>query len=313
MDSTSVEAAESAERQSDRPLRMPEWLRRPVPRGVEVNRVRRVVDRWELHTVCESAACPNRLQCYSAGKLTFMILGNVCTRNCAYCKVHTGKSARPDPTEPERIAAAASELKLEYVVLTSVCRDDLPDGGASQFAATVEAYRDTNPRGMIEVLIPDFRGSEEDLRTVLVARPTVLNHNIETVSRLYPQVRKQGKYDWAIQLLDRSKRISPQTPTKSGLMLGLGETKEEVVAALEDLRRVRCDVVTLGQYIRPSLRHWPVDRYVTPEEFAEYAEVGRGMGFRYVASGPLVRSSFMAKEILDSIAEGDRSNHNSPA
>ena len=302
MTRASSDAAGIEPTRAERPLRMPEWLRRPVPRGPQVNRARRVVDRWGLHTVCESAACPNRLECYSGGKLTFMILGDTCTRNCAYCKVNTGRPLPPYPGEPERLANAAKELDLEYVVITSVCRDDLPDGGASHFAATVEALRNHSPKSLTEVLIPDFRGSMKDLRTVLAARPAVLNHNIETVPRLYPHVRRQGRYDWAIELLGRAKDISPETPTKSGIMLGLGETRDEVIAALEDLRRVKCDVVTLGQYIRPSLSHWPVDRYVTPEEFAEYETIGQNMGFRYVASGPLVRSSFMAKEIAVSLA-----------
>ena len=306
MTRASSDAAESTQTRADRPLRMPEWLRRQIPRGPEVNRARRVVDHWGLHTVCESAACPNRLECYSDGKLTFMILGDTCTRNCAYCKVNTGRPLPPDQSEPQRLANAAKELGLQYVVITSVCRDDLSDGGASQFAATVETLHTRNPNGLVEVLIPDFRASMADLRTVLSARPAVLNHNIETVPRLYPYVRQQGKYDWAIELLGRAKDISPETPTKSGLMLGLGETRDEVIVALEDLRRVKCDVVTLGQYVRPSLNHWPVHRYVTPEEFAEYEAIGRHMGFRYVASGPLVRSSFMAKEIASSLANSGK-------
>ncbi|MFC2009249.1 lipoyl synthase, partial [Chloroflexota bacterium] len=303
----SSDAAERTPTRVDSPLRMPEWLRRPIPRGPQVNRARRVVDHWGLHTVCESAACPNRLECYSGGKLTFMILGDTCTRNCSYCKVNTGKPLPPDPSEPERLASAAKELGLDYVVITSVCRDDLLDSGASHFAATVEALRTHSPNSLTEVLIPDFGDSLEDLRTLLSARPAVLNHNIETVPRLYPQARRQGKYDWAIELLGRVKNISPETPTKSGLMLGLGESRVEVIAALEDLRHVNCDVVTLGQYVRPSLTHWPVDRYVTPEEFAEYEAIGRDMGFAYIASGPLVRSSFMAKEIASALT------HRNPA
>jgi lipoic acid synthetase len=305
---TSSHAAEIRPTIADRHLRMPEWLRRPIPRGAEVNRARRIVDRWGLHTVCESAACPNRLECYSAGRLTFMILGDTCTRNCAYCKVNTGRPMPPAPREAERLANAAKELGLEYIVITSVCRDDLPDGGASHFAAAVNALRAQNPGSLAEVLVPDFRGSLEALRTVLSAHPAVLNHNIETVPRLYPHVRRQGNYDWAIELLGRAKGISPDTPTKSGLMLGLGETKDEVIAALEDLRRVNCDIVTLGQYVQPSLKHWPVDRYFTPREFAEYEVIGRDMGFGYVASGPLVRSSFMAKEIADSIANREQAS-----
>ena len=292
-------ATESALCQA-RPGRMPEWLRRPVPRGPQVQHVRDVVDRWSLHTVCESARCPNRLECYSDGRVTFMLLGNVCTRSCAYCMVPCGRPLQPDGDEPHRIAGAAAELKLDYVVLTSVCRDDLAGGGAEHFAATVLACRKTSPNCMIEVLVPDFRGSKTALATVLASQPTVLNHNIETVKSLYPHVRRQGRYCRALELLDRAKRISPKTLTKSGLMLGLGETREEVMSTLHDLRQVRCDVVTLGQYVRPSLKHWPVDRYVTPEEFAEYEAIGKAAGFSIVASGPLVRSSFMAKSVFAS-------------
>ena len=300
-----AEKAGTVARPASAPLRMPEWLRRPIPRGPQVNRVRRTIDRWGLHTVCESAACPNRLECYAGGKLTFMILGNTCTRNCAYCKVHTGRPLPPDSTEPERLAGAVEELGLEYVVITSVCRDDLPDGGANHFALTVNAVHTRNRDIRTEVLIPDFKGSMAALRTVLEARPEVLNHNLETVRRLYPQLRAQGRYDWAIELLGRAKTLSPRTLTKSGLMLGLGERREEVISALQDLRREDCDIVTLGQYVRPSLSHQPVDRYVTPHEFAEFADIGRDMGFRHVASGPLVRSSFMAKEIAEALSNTD--------
>ena len=279
------------------PLRMPPWLRRPVPRGPQVERVRRVVATRDVHTVCESAACPNRLECYSSGKVTFMILGDVCTRNCAYCKVSTGRPSTLDLDEPERIADAAKDLGLGYVVITSVCRDDLADGGASQFARTINALRERDHRIMAEVLIPDFKGSLRALEMVLEASPTVLNHNVETVPRLYPELRPQGRYAWAMELLGRSKSLRPEIPAKSGLMLGLGERKDEVVAVLEDLRRAKCDVVTLGQYVRPSLKHHPVAKYLTPDEFAEFEAIGKAMGFAFVASGPLVRSSFMAEEI----------------
>ncbi len=283
------------------PTRMPGWLRRPVPRGPQVERVRRTIAHHSLCTVCESAACPNRLECYSSGRFTFMILGDICTRGCAYCKVAVGRPLPVDQGEPERVAGAARDLNLNYAVVTSVCRDDLPDGGATQFARTIQALRDWNDHIMVEVLIPDFRGSLSELQIVQNAHPTVLNHNLETVPRLYRQLRPQGRYEWAIELLDRAKSISPDTPTKSGLMLGLGERDDEIVAVLEDLRRVRCDVVTLGQYVRPSLDHYPVQRYLTPDEFSWFEAVGKDMGFSQVAAGPLVRSSFAAAAVYESV------------
>lgn len=279
------------------PIRMPEWLRRTVPRGPEVNRVRRVVQDLRLHTVCESAGCPNRQECYSGGRVTFMILGDICTRNCGYCKISAGRPLPVDQDEPERIAAAAGRLELGYVVVTSVCRDDLSDGGAHHFSATIAALRRTNSGVLTEVLVPDFKGSRADLKRVLDAGPTVLNHNVETVPRLYPSVRPQGDYDRALRLLEGAKSSRPGMPTKSGLMVGLGETSHEIEQVLRDLKDVQCDIVTLGQYIRPSLAHQPMHRYVTPEEFAELENVARAIGFMHVMAGPLVRSSFMAEDI----------------
>ncbi len=229
-----------------------------------------------------------------------MILGNICTRNCAFCGVARGKPAPPDPTEPERIAAAARELGLSYVVVTSVTRDDLPDGGSAQFAETIRALKELGAIEGVEVLIPDFKGSPSSLNKVVQAHPTVLNHNLETVPRLYPEIRPQANYRRSLELLGRAKSSAQGLLTKSGLMLGLGEREEEVVAVLEDLRQVGCDFVTLGQYLRPSLGHHPVVRYLTPEEFSHYQDLGQRMGFRGVASGPLVRSSFSAEGLWKS-------------
>ncbi len=286
-------------RTSDLPQRLPVWLRRQVPRGPQVDRVRRVVTGYGLHSVCESAACPNRLECYSKGRVTFMILGDICTRNCGYCKVMNGGPSSLDIDEPRRVAGAASELGLSYVVITSVCRDDLSDGGASQFARTIDALRVLKSDMMVEALIPDFRCSLKALEEVLQTRPTVLNHNVETVPRLYGSLRPQGKYEWSIELLDRAKSVCPHTTTKSGMMLGLGEQHHEVVAVLQDLRRVRCDMVTLGQYMRPSRTHYPVQRYLPPKEFCQFESLGKTMGFRHIAAGPLVRSSFAAETTFD--------------
>jgi len=275
-------------------LRTPAWLKRPIPRGRKVTMIRNIVHRWELHTVCESAACPNRQECYSQGKLTFMILGNICTRNCSFCKVNTGRPLLPDPDEPERLCQAVKELKLKYAVITSVCRDDLPDGGATQFAQVIDILHHYNLDIGIEVLIPDFRGSLLALEKVVAAQPTVLNHNVETVPRLYPEVRPQAKYQRSLEVLKRAKSLDQGLLTKSGLMLGLGETEDEVVAVMADLREAECDSITLGQYMRPSIEHHEVVRYVIPDEFAQYEIIAREMGFLGVASGPLVRSSFNA-------------------
>jgi lipoic acid synthetase len=290
-------------------LRTPAWLKRPIPRGNRVTRIRKVVHRWNLHTVCESAACPNRQECYSQGRLTFMILGNICTRNCSFCKVQTGRPLPPDPDEPERLCEAVKELGLKYAVITSVCRDDLPDGGATQFAQVIEAlHHDSSDIG-IEVLIPDFRGSSSALQKVVAAQPTVLNHNAETVPRLYSEVRPQAKYQCSLEVLKRAKASDKRLLTKSGLMLGLGERKEEVIAVMEDLREAECDFITLGQYMRPSLKHHEVARYVTPDEFAQYEVIAREIGFLGVASGPLVRSSFNAPDLLNEVKLRRSTNH----
>ncbi len=269
-------------------------MKRPLPRGDEVRRIRGIVRRWNLHTVCESASCPNRQDCYSRGKLTFMILGDVCTRNCSFCGVAAGRPTAPDPCEPDRLCHAVRELGLEYVVITSVCRDDLADGGSAQFARAIELLHDCSLGIGVEVLIPDFRGVVSSLGRVTAARPDVLNHNIETVPRLYPAVRPQARYDRSLEVLSRAKSLDRRVLTKSGLILGLGESEDEVISVMEDLRVADCDTVTLGQYLRPSVKHHEVVRYVTPEEFARYGLIAEEMGFVAVASGPLVRSSFDA-------------------
>jgi len=290
-------------------LRTPTWVKRPIPRGERVKMIRNVVHRWKLHTVCESAACPNRQDCYSQGRLTFMILGNICTRNCSFCKVQTGRPLPPDSDEPERLCEAVTELGLKYVVITSVCRDDLPDGGATQFAQVIDALHHNGLDIGVEVLIPDFQGSLSALEKVVAAQPTVLNHNVETVPRLYPEVRPQAKYQRSLKVLKRAKSLDKGLLTKSGLMLGLGEREDEVIAVMEDLREAECDSITLGQYMRPSLEHHEVVRYITPDEFAQYKVIARKMGFSGVASGPLVRSSFNAADLFSEVKSARSASH----
>ena len=249
-----------------------------------------------LHTVCEEARCPNIAECWQHGTATFMILGDVCTRSCAYCAVAHGRPAPADPDEPTRVAGAIRTLGLNYVVITSVDRDDLPDGGAGAFAHTIRQTRALAQECQIEVLIPDFQGDEAALRTVLDAGPDILNHNTETVSRLYRTVRPGGRYLRTLELLDRSRRYRPDIPTKTGVMVGLGETRDELVATLKDVRGVGCEILTIGQYLRPSARHAPLVRYYHPEEFSEMKDVALELGFVHVESGPLVRSSYHAHE-----------------
>ena len=277
-------------------VRRPEWLR-PLPLNPAVlAEMTKLMRGLKLHTVCESAECPNRAKCFGEGTATFMILGDICTRNCTFCAVTKGKPLPPDPEEPEHIVAAVKKLGLRYVVITSVTRDDLPDGGASQFAHTITAIRTYDPSIMVEVLIPDFKGSLPALQTVIDAQPAVLNHNVETVPRLYPEVRPKANYKQSIELLKQAKLVNNGFFTKSGLMLGLGETQQEVIGVMADLRQASCDILTLGQYLQPSLKHHGIVRYITPEEFEEYQNLGKEMGFGSVVSGPLVRSSFHAAE-----------------
>jgi lipoyl synthase len=274
----------------------PEWLKVRAPGSENYLRLKGIMRELGLHTVCEEANCPNIGECWHHGTATFMILGDTCTRSCGYCNVTHGLPKAADPHEPVKVASAIHAMQLDYVVVTSVDRDDLPDCGASQFARTIHETRERVPQCRIEVLIPDFKGEEAPLRAVLDARPDVLNHNIETVPRLYRTTRPGGRYDRALQLLDRARTYAPGIPTKSGLMVGLGEEWDEVVATLGDLRSAGCRIVTIGQYLRPSLANVPMSRYYTPAEFAELKRIGLDLGFGHVESGPLVRSSYHAHE-----------------
>ena len=282
---------------SAKPTR-PRWLRAPAPAGDNYRDLKTLVDGLNLHTVCESAACPNVGECWNHRTATFMILGNVCTRRCGFCNVQKGVPLEVDLDEPRRVAEACATLGLRYAVVTSVNRDDRPDGGAALFATTIRAIRERLPGCKVEVLIPDFQGSQEALALVLDAAPDVLNHNIETVPRLYREVRFGARYARSIELLRRASEMCPAIPTKSGLMLGLGESSEEVLAVLRDLRAAGVRVVTIGQYLRPTPAHLPVLRYVPPEEFLMYRDAGLALGFSHVESGPLVRSSYHAAQAL---------------
>ena len=274
----------------------PDWLRARIPSGKEYQETKAILRTLDLHTVCESANCPNIGDCFSRHTATFLILGNVCTRACPFCDIRSGKPLPVDPDEPARVADAARRLGLHYIVVTSVNRDELPDGGAEHFARTIRAIRDAIPSAKVEVLIPDFLGDEAALRIVLEARPDVLNHNLETVKRLYKRVRPAGRYDRSLQLLKRVADWTPAIPAKSGIMVGIGETVEEVEEVLRDFHAQGVSMATLGQYLQPSKNHLPLERYVTPAEFAHYREYGLALGIRQVASGPLVRSSFHAEE-----------------
>ena len=283
-------------------LPKPEWLKVRAPGSENYLRLKGLMRTLGLHTVCEEANCPNIGECWHHGTATFMILGDTCTRSCGYCNVTHGAPKPADPAEPIRVASAIHAMALSYVVVTSVDRDDLPDFGAAHFADTIRQTRRRLPDCRIEVLIPDFQGSEASLRTVLEAGPDVLNHNIETVPRLYRTARPGGRYDRALQVLDRSRTLAPQVPTKSGLMVGLGETIDEVVSTLRDLRAAGCRILTIGQYLRPSLANLPMSRYYTPAEFAELKRIGLELGFGHVESGPLVRSSYHAHEQADALS-----------
>lgn len=277
----------------------PEWLKVRAPGSPSYVRLKNLVRDLRLHTVCEDARCPNIGECWNHGTATFMILGDVCTRACAYCAVAHGRPEPIDASEPERVAAAVEALGLRYVVVTSVDRDDVPDGGASIFADTVRHTRARVPDCRIEVLIPDFKGEAAPLHAVLDARPDVLNHNTETVPRLYRMARSGGRYSRTLELLERSRRYAPHVPTKTGLMVGLGEEKDELVQTFKDLRGVGCDILTLGQYLRPTPTHAPMARYYHPDEFRELKLVALDLGFVHVESGPLVRSSYHAHETAD--------------
>ena len=276
----------------------PLWLRAPAPVGENYRELKSLIDSMGLHTVCESAACPNIGDCWNRRTATFMILGNVCTRRCGFCAVQKGAPLAVDYDEPRRVAEAAAAMGLRYVVVTSVNRDDRKDGGAELFALTIRAIRERIPGCRVEVLVPDFQGSREALEIVMAARPDVLNHNTETVPRLYRQVRLGARYERSLELLEAAKVISPSAPVKSGLMLGLGETAQEVLGVMRDLRAHCVDILTLGQYLRPSPKHLPIVRYVPPAEFDNLRRAGYAMGFSHVEAGPLVRSSFHASEAV---------------
>lgn len=283
--------------------RKPEWLKIKLTAGSDFVELKQLMRSKTLHTVCEEAKCPNLHECWANRTATFMILGSVCTRACRFCAVHSGLPTELDLQEPERVAEAAEQMGLMHCVITSVARDDLADGGAGLFAATIQAVRKRLPLCSVEVLIPDFQGDEQSLRTVLAAKPDVLNHNIETVERLSDRVRSKAKYSRSLELLARSKRIAPDIPTKSSIMVGLGEERDELLQAMDDLRRADVDILTIGQYLQPTPQHLKVHRYYTPEEFADLREEGLKRGFRHVEAGPLVRSSYHAREQVQSMKE----------
>ena len=272
----------------------PSWIRAKAPDGAEYRELKRLVESARLHTVCQSAHCPNIGECWRERTAAFMILGDVCTRNCRFCAINKGSPEGSDDGEPQRVADAVAHLRLKHAVVTSVTRDDLPDGGASVFAEVIRRIRAIVPGCAVEVLIPDFQGDWDALRCVIEAQPDVLNHNIETVERCYPEVRPQAVYSRSIELLRRAKAMQPSLRTKSGLMVGVGETWEEVVQTMRDLRSVDCDVLTIGQYLAPSKQHHLISRYYTPDEFADLKRIGLELGFARVESGPLVRSSYHA-------------------
>lgn len=275
----------------------PAWLRRRLTAGKDYEKVRALIQNCNLHTVCQEAQCPNMWECFSRSTATFLILGDRCTRNCGFCAVSQGPEGLPDPLEPQHVATAVQELKLSYVVITSVTRDDLPDGGAAHFAHTIQAIRKQCPQVGIEVLVPDFQGNQNAWQTILDAHPQVLNHNLETVKRLYPMVRPQADYQQSLDLIRYGADSGTGVATKSGLMLGLGEKRPEIITAFKDLRQAGCQILTLGQYLQPTRKHLFVDRYVPPAEFEELKETALEMGFTDVAAEPFVRSSYKAKEL----------------
>jgi len=283
-------------------VRKPKWLRRKLPSGPEYERMKKLIHGNCLTTVCQEAQCPNQFECFSKGTATFMILGERCTRNCGFCAVSSTPLGPPDPAEPSRVAQAVASLGLQYAVITSVTRDDLSDGGSSHFIQTVNEIRKQSPDTRIELLIPDLQGNWQALYGILEAGPDVLNHNLETVPRLYPRVRPEAIYGRSLELLRRAKKHSPEIPTKSGVMLGLGETIDELRTTMSDLLENGCDILTLGQYLQPSSTHLPVERFVTPEEFDLLKSEALALGFKGVASSPTVRSSFEAGILYNQVA-----------
>lgn len=283
--------------------RLPGWFKRSLVKNGQSAETTRILRQHQLVTVCEEATCPNRNECYSKNVATFMLMGEACTRTCTFCDVKTSWDLPPlDPTEPQRVADAVAQLELAFVVLTSVNRDDLEDGGAAHFAAAVTALHQANPDGLIEILTPDFKGNDAALQTVVSSRPHVYNHNLETIPRLYRRVRPQADYQRSLRLLQRVKELDKRTWTKSGIMVGLGETDDEVRWVMEDMRKHNVDICTIGQYLRPSLKHHDIIRFVEPDMFEQYQSWGRELGFSYVAAGPYVRSSYFAEEVLKGAA-----------
>jgi lipoyl synthase len=282
---------------AEQPLRKPRWIRAQSQAAPGVQRIKRILREQRLHTVCEEASCPNLGECFAHGTATFMIMGDICTRRCPFCDVAHGRPNPLDPDEPRHLAETIQAMGLGYVVITSVDRDDLRDGGAAHFVACIQAVRGMNPQTRIEILVPDFRGRMETaLQIMHAAPPDVFNHNVETVPRLYRKARPGADYEWSLDLLEAFRAQHPCVPTKSGLMLGIGETRDELLAVLQDLRAHGCEMLTLGQYLQPSRHHLPVERYLDPEEFDELADRAREIGFRQVASGPMVRSSYHADQ-----------------
>lgn len=279
----------------------PFWLVEKAPDAALLTRMKSRLDELGLHSICESAQCPNQGKCFARGTVTFLILGDICTRNCRFCAVKKGIPSIPEPDEPERIAEAVKNLKLGYVVITSVTRDDLPDGGSSHFSRVVKAIKSSTPAVVIELLVPDFQGSLKSIEKIVAEYPHVLNHNIETVPRLYSQIRPNANYLRSIELLSCIKDMDSRIVTKSGLMLGMGEDRREVMQALSDLMEIDCDIVTIGQYLPPSVSHHPLTKYINPAEFAELEQTGLTMGFRGIASGPFVRSSFNAASLYQRV------------
>ena len=277
-------------------IQKPSWLKVKLPTGKEYTKVRQIVSEHKLHTICESGNCPNMGECWGAGTATFMILGNICTRSCGFCAVKTGRPLPVDIQEPERVANSVKLMNVKHCVITSVDRDDLKDGGSIIWVETVKKVREYSPQTTMETLIPDFKGDWENLQRIIDVAPEIVSHNLETVRRLTREVRIQAKYDRSLEVIKRLKEGGMRT--KSGVMLGLGETREEVIETMQDLVNVGCDILTLGQYLQPTPKHLPVKEFITPNQFAEYKEIGLNLGFKYVESGPLVRSSYHAEKHL---------------
>jgi lipoic acid synthetase len=285
------------------PLRRPSWIRVRAPSGETYQQLQELMRAKALHTVCEEAMCPNMGECWGSGTATFLLLGDVCTRTCGFCDIQRGKPSPLDWLEPERVAQAVKAMKLKHAVITSVNRDDRKDGGAPIFAMVIRRIRELHPGCSIEVLIPDFKGNLEALKIVMDAHPEILNHNVETVPRLFKRVQPQDRYEWSATILSNAKKLDPEALTKSGIMVGLGETLEEVKVVMRDQRSWGVDILTVGQYLQPSKQHLPIERYYTPEEFAELKEYGLKIGFRWVESGPLVRSSYHAAEQVRALSD----------